>query len=220
MKHVFILTYEGIQELNSWFDASIFGDGYKFHIIDNGNQEIPDRLKQYITWVCKENIFCAGGWNLSCLIGFDKFRQEKIIITQDDVYFTKQTIDKCLEGSSSSVICGARNDMFLFSFFAIHVDTFRNTGSFDENCLLATCEDNDYIYRMNQLGGSIVSANIHLPNKNLSSLKVSFKYGNQEYIEQKKHNILPKFRKEYWTFFNQGPYSNFMSTIEYFRYLK
>lgn len=225
MIHVFILSYNAIEQLASWLPKATFSNNVLFHIIDNGNQKVPTELKKYLLHVCQENIFCAGGWNLCMKIGFYHFNQDKIIIAEDDTIFDEIVINDCIELCNSTTISGARNDMFFYSFIGLHKNILETVGLFDENCFYATCEDYDYKYRCTLKNVQHVSPGHMIPDSHSASPLVSYKYRNLEYIHEKwdnfksKEPLTPKFRKEYWSFFNQGPYDIFMSEVEYNKFL-
>lgn len=224
MIHVFILSFNGIDYLNSWFKPDNFKKDIQFHIIDNGNQKIPKELENILLHKCKENIFCAGGWNLALDIGFNYLHQEKVLVVEDDINFNEDVIQKCYDLCNSKSIATGRNDQFGYSFFAMHKDTYKLVGRFDENCLYVTCEDNDYKHRCAIHGVAHVSANYYLHDLHLTSSVMSYKYGNKEYIESKWDNytaVVPrtteKFRPEYWKCFEKI-HNDFMSVVEYNRF--
>ena len=231
---VFILSYTGINELDKWLPTPP-SNNIIYYIIDNGRQNIPERLKPYVIHTTKENIFCAGGWNLACSIGFKSLGYDKIIITQDDLKFDNVSCIDCLGITNPNAIVGGRNDYFFYSFFALHKETYYTLGPFDENYLFVTCEDADFFYRAHLKNISHLSINRHLPNMNLTSKELSWKYGNYEYLiskwgPEKTWGIYtyktpfdgkpyPKFRQEYWKYFTENNHNNFMSENEYDRFL-
>lgn len=180
----FILSYKDIDYLNNWIDISKYKDIDLF-IVDNGPQIIPERLKPYVIHSVYKNIFCAGGWNLICKLAFNKMGYDKIIVTQDDLKFSQEHVIQSLKYVSKDTIIGGRNDMFYYSFFGIHKETYKLVGEFDESFLEVTCEDNDYHYRAKLTGIQHRSMGFELPNDNLSSKELSWKFGNQEYLIQK-----------------------------------
>lgn len=230
---VFILSYTGINELDKWLPVP--PSNIVYYIIDNGRQDIPERLKPYIIHTTKENIFCAGGWNLACSIGFKSLGYDKIIITQDDLRFDYNSCIDALAAVGPDTIVGGRSDFFFYSFFALHKDTYNKLGLFDENYLFVTCEDNDYAYRAYINNIRHISINRYLPNMNLTSKELSWKYGNHEYLiskwgPEKSWGIhtyktpfdgkpYPKFRPEYWNYFKEKNHDNFMSENEYKEFL-
>lgn len=229
---LFILTYQGIDELASWFEPSKFD--IPVYIIDNGKQKIPERLKNYIIHSTEENIFCSGGMNLCTSIGFDYLKSEKILLTQDDAKFTNTDVKTVLEATTENCIVGGRNDWWYYCFLGLHKAVYNKVGKFDENYLYGTCEDNDFHFRSLLLGVQHKTANLYIPNKNLSSPAISHKYGNYEYLiekwgPEKSWGVYtyttpfngveyPKFRNEYWSQFTKR-HDRFMSEVEYERFL-
>lgn len=229
----FILSYNGIDELASWFDPKEFKNT-NIYIIDNGRQIIPDKLKPYVIHTTEQNIFCAGGWNLACKLGFRYMQKDSIVITQDDLKFTEQNILDAIDYCNPKTIVGGRSDYFFYAFFAIHSNTYEKVGEFDENFLFVTCEDNDYHYRSLLHGIGHVTLNATMSNLHLTSKDMSWKYGNHEYLidkwgKEKSWGVYsytepfngmyrPIFRKEYWNYFSDIK-NIFMSEFEYNKFI-
>mgnify|MGYP001379314187 FL=1 len=76
MINYFLLAYQGFDYFREKFDKKKYPNT-TLRIIDNGNQKIED----YEIYKTKNNIGCAGGWNLICYIGFE-YLQISIINTQ------------------------------------------------------------------------------------------------------------------------------------------
>ena len=55
----------------------------------------------------------------------------------------REVLEKCNENTIAALI----KHPFEFSSFAIHKNTFKKVGIFDENCIDAYCEDYDYKQR-------------------------------------------------------------------------
>lgn len=188
---VFILTYVGMDYLNSWFDASVYSEGVEFHIVDNGKQEIPERLKPYVIHQTSRNVGCAGGWNLCCHLGFGWLDREKIIVGQDDGMFNESILEEVDRHTTPNQLVGTYDRSFDFSLFGIHRDLFNEVGEFDENFINVGCEDNDYKHRLKLNGKTLynlgVTANM---NSNFTvktvpdRLEVSSQY-NDYYIKRK-----------------------------------
>lgn len=181
---VFVLTYTDIEYMNKWIDIAQYKN-IDLYILNNGTQDVPDRLKPYVIHNVKRNIFCAGGWNLICKIAFNSLGYDKIVITQDDLQFTEQQVIDTLEHVTPGVMVGGRSDIFYYSFFGIHKNTYTSIGEFDESFIEVTCEDNDYHYRALLNGIKHVTMHYQMPNANLSSSKLSWKFGNKEYLLEK-----------------------------------
>lgn len=225
MIHVFILSYIAIDQLARWLPKENFSEDIVFHIIDNGNQKIPQELSKYVMHVCKENIFCAGGYNLAMKIGFEYLKQDKILITADDTVYNEAVVRDCYRLATENTVSGARYDHHFYSFMGLHKNIYKEIGPWDENCFYGTCEDNDFNYRCSLKGIKNISAGHMIYDSHASSPAVSYKYGNLEYVQEKWDNLkskvplTPKFRKEYWSYFKEGPYEDFMSEIEYKRFI-
>lgn len=181
---VFILTYTDAEYLANWLDLSKYAD-VDLYILNNGTQSIPDKLKSKVVYNTKRNIFCAGGWNLICKIAFNYYNYDKIIVTQDDLMFNQQQVIDTLSNTTPNNLVGGTCDMFYYSFFGIHKNTYKTVGDFDESFIEVTCEDNDYHYRC--ILNNIVhkSMNYSMSNRHFSTNKLSWKFGNKEYLIEK-----------------------------------
>ncbi len=142
MINYFILTFQGFEYFKEKYKYENFSKT-KIIIVDNGNQKI----KNFESYTSSKNLGCAGGWNLICYIGFDYLNLDKIIIGQDDLFVEENELEQLLEVCNENSIAGLINPHFEFSTFAIHKDTFKKIGRFDENCIDAYCEDTDYKQR-------------------------------------------------------------------------
>ncbi len=181
---VFILTYTDAEYMSSWLDLDKYKD-IDIYILNNGNQEIPNKLKSKVVYNTKRNIFCAGGWNLICKIAFNYCNYDEIVITQDDLIFTQDQVINTLLHTNYNTMVGGTNDMFYYSFFGIHKDTYKTVGEFDESFIEVTCEDNDYHYRciLNHIKHK--SMNYNMSNQHFSTSHLSWKFGNKEYLLEK-----------------------------------
>lgn len=159
MYNYFVLGYNAINYFEQWYDFDQF-QNTNLRIIDNGRQTVSNKLNSYIIHVNKQNIGCAGGWNLICDIGFKKYGFEKIIVGQEDARVSESIFDGLLEECNPNTLCGTFNNGFTFSTFAIHRDTFEKIGRFDENIVYVGCEDNDYQYRCEMNGVTVKSLGI------------------------------------------------------------
>ena len=114
------------------------------HIIDNGNQSIPDAITM------PNNLGVAASWNLICDITFEN--SDYAVILNDDIYlgYGTDTILKAIEScGSDEVFLRSENS---WSMFIISKAMFSRIGRFDEDFYPAYYEDSDYIYRMNLAG--------------------------------------------------------------------
>jgi hypothetical protein len=143
--HIFVLSYCGAQDFFNTISVKDF-PGSTFYFIDNGNQSY-DATFTCTTYTTSTNLGCAGGWNLICRIAFDYLNLEKIIITQDDACYTEEQIEDALAETSATCLTGVFQPYFEFSCFAIHRDTWKQVGAFDENFIYVYSEDADYKQR-------------------------------------------------------------------------
>jgi len=142
MINYFLLAYQGFDHFREKFDKKKYPNT-TLRIIDNGNQKIEG----YEIYKTKNNIGCAGGWNLICYIGFEYLGLEKIIIGQEDTIVEEKEMEELLEKCNENTIATLIKPHFEFSTFALHKKTFIKIGMFDENCIDAYCEDADYKHR-------------------------------------------------------------------------
>ena len=142
MINYFLLAYQGFDHFREKFDKKKYPNT-TLRIIDNGNQKIEG----YEIYKTKNNIGCAGGWNLICYIGFEYLGLEKIIIGQEDTIVEEKEMKELLEKCNENTIATLIKPHFEFSTFALHKKTFIKIGIFDENCIDAYCEDADYKQR-------------------------------------------------------------------------
>ena len=142
MINYFLLGYQGFDYFIEKFDKKKYPNT-KLRIIDNGNQKIEG----YEIYKTKNNIGCAGGWNLICYIGFEYLGLDKIIIGQEDTIVEEKEMEELLKKCNENTISTLIKPHFEFSTFALHKKTFIKIGMFDENCIDAYCEDADYKQR-------------------------------------------------------------------------
>ena len=161
MINYFLLAYQGFDHFREKFDKKKYPNT-TLRIIDNGNQMIED----YEIYKTKNNIGCAGGWNLICYIGFEYLGLEKIIIGQEDTIVQEKEMKELLENCNENTIATLIKPHFEFSTFALHKKTFIKIGMFDENCIDAYCEDADYKQRC-YLNGVKIKSLEKSPERNL-----------------------------------------------------
>ena len=142
MINYFLLAYQGFGYFREKFDKKKYPNTI-LRIIDNGNQKIEG----YEIYKTKNNIGCAGGWNLICYIGFEYLGLEKIIIGQEDTIVEEKEMEELLEKCNENTVATLIKPHFEFSPFALHKKTFVKIGMFDENCIDGYCEDADYKQR-------------------------------------------------------------------------
>lgn len=181
----FILTFQGFEFFKENYKNENFNNTI-IRIVDNGNQKI-DNFQKYIS---SKNLGCAGGWNLICYIAFDYLNLNKIVIGQDDTIVEEKELIELIELCDENTIVGLMKPHFEFSTFAIHKQTYKKIGKFDENCIDAYCEDADYKQRcyLNNIKIKSLEKNLN-KNKGLSRIKNPRIYDtiavNRAYIKSK-----------------------------------
>jgi hypothetical protein len=192
----FVLGYNAVNYFNQWYDKNKFPNTV-MRFVDNGNQEVPESLKNNVLHKNKKNIGCSGGWNIICDIAFNYFNLEKIIVGQEDGIVSEEIFDALIQSCDANNFCGTYNNGFEFSTFAIHKDTFKRIGRFDENFVFVGCEDNDYKYRAKLLGIDIHTLGVsHMYNSSVANNDIvkpkKASIHNAEYIERKWGNYTYK----------------------------
>ena len=224
MINYFLLAYQGFDHFREKFDKKKYPNT-KLRIIDNGNQKIEG----YELYKTKNNIGCAGGWNLICYIGFEYLGLEKIIIGQEDTIVEEKEMEELLQKCNENAIASLIKPHFEFSTFALHKKTFIKIGMFDENCIDGYCEDADYKQRC-YLNGVKIKSLEKSPERNLGMSRRKNKriYDtitvNRIYIKQKWGTSINKddlsFRDEQPPYEFKNPFNkknldtNFIPTTE------
>jgi hypothetical protein len=161
------------------------------YFVDNGQQKIPDYIKNNLIYTTSTKICCSAGWNLICDIAFNTMELDKIIIGEEDARFSEEILDEITLKTSPTVLCGTYNNSFEFSLYGIHRDTWNKVGKFDENFIFAGCEDNDYKHRCKLNEVEVISLGIsHYFNGNSSTSPTSpipteTRVYNGEYVAKK-----------------------------------
>jgi GT2 family glycosyltransferase len=187
-KHIFVLSYCGAQEFFDTIDIKKFPDS-TFYFVDNGNQNYTPSF-DCSTYTTSINLGCAGGWNLLCSIAFDYLKLEKIIITQDDANYTNDQVEDALLETTENCLTGVYQPHFEFSCFAIHADTYKRVGQFDENFIYVYSEDADYKQRC-MLNGVVMNSLMYNSAQNNKSLTLKKEpalnriHYNREYLHFK-----------------------------------
>ena len=185
MINYFILTFQGFEYFKKKYKHENFSKS-RIRIIDTGNQKISN----FESYTSSKNLGCAGGWNLICYIGFDYLKLDKIIIGQDDTDVDEKELEELLKICDENTIAGLIKPHFEFATFAIHKDTYKKIGRFDENCIDAYCEDADYKQRCYLNNVKVKSLNKSFDkNMGLSRIKNTRIYDtitiNRAYIKKK-----------------------------------
>ena len=197
MNNLFVLGYNAIDYFCAWYKHED-NPNTKMYFVDNGQQRIPDYIKNNVIYVTTTKICCSAGWNLICNIAFNTMGLDKIIIGQEDARFSEEILDEITTRTSPKSICGTYDNSFEFSLYGIHKDTWNNVGRFDENFLFAGCEDNDYKYRCKLKDIGVVSLNVpHYFNANTttypgSPIPLETRAYNGKYLEEKWGNYTYK----------------------------
>jgi GT2 family glycosyltransferase len=157
--NLFILGYGSSKFLDAWIDPEKFPNT-TIRIVDNGQQQYADRLKQFVYHTTSRNLGCAGGWNLICQIAFDQMGLEKVIISNEDNLYSEEYLEALTNQCTPTNIAGTYDRAFEFSLFCIHRDTYKTVGMFDENVIMAAGEDNDYKYRCKLHGVTVSSLHV------------------------------------------------------------
>ena len=189
--NLFILGYNAVDYFCEWFNYED-NPNTKLHFVDNGNQEIPDKIKRDLVYKTTKNLGASGGWNLCCNIAFNILGYDKIIIGEEDARFGEEILNEITTRTTPNVLCGTYNNSFEFSLYGIHKDTWNTVGGFDENFLLAGCEDNDYKHRCKLNNVEVISLGVpHHFNGNSttspgnSAIPQTIRDYNGKYVEQK-----------------------------------
>ena len=170
-KQIFVLSYCGAQEFFDNINIKEFPDS-TFYFIDNGKQNYTPSFECF-TYTTSTNLGCAGGWNLICDIAFKFLNLEKIIITQDDATYTNEQLEDALLETTENCLTGVFQPYFEFSCFALHSDTYKKVGRFDENFIYVYSEDADYKHRcmLNNVVVNSLMCDSRESNKNLTLKK-------------------------------------------------
>jgi hypothetical protein len=148
IRNVFILGYNACNYFDEWFDTKNYSDQYKFHFIDNGQQNLSNKIiDNFEVYTTSKNLGCSGGWNLICDIAFNSMNLDRVIIGEEDALFSEEILDALWKNSNAETLSTTYNNGFGYALFCIHKDIFNNVGRFDENIMFAGCEDNDYDHR-------------------------------------------------------------------------
>ena len=187
-----VLGYNAIDYFASWYDKEKFPNT-QMRFIDNGNQSVPETLRENVIHQNQTNIGCSGGWNLALDIAFNHLDLDRVIIGQEDARISEEIFEALLEQCTPDVICGTYNNSFDFSTYAMHRDTFNKIGRFDENFLYVGCEDNDYKHRAKLAGVKIKSLGVsHQFNASIANnnnvVPVRSSHHNADYVARKWNN--------------------------------
>ena len=130
------------------------------HILDNGQQNIPDyQLPNVIIHRMDKNIGVAGAWNY--LIEKILVDSQNALILNDDIYLgkTKNEIKDFIKNNTFSFMVSSLD----WCAYIITKDTWEKVGKFDEGFYPAYCEDCDYHLRMIKLGVPLSKSSFLIP---------------------------------------------------------
>lgn len=123
-------------------------------IVDNGNQEIITREKNFAIYRPETNLNVSGSWNL-IMDYAKKVNATHVLMLNDDVYLGKseleiQTILRLWKDIPFF------NSEFNWCSFIMSIDGFEKVGKFDEIQFPNYFNDNDMFYRMKLLNMDMV----------------------------------------------------------------
>jgi GT2 family glycosyltransferase len=123
-------------------------------IVDNGNQDIITREKNFAIYRPESNLNVSGSWNL-IMDYAEKVKATHVLMLNDDVYLGKteleiQTILR-LWGDAPFY-----NSEMNWCSFIMSVEGFKKVGKFDENLFPNYFNDNDMFTRMKLLNMEMV----------------------------------------------------------------
>jgi len=123
-------------------------------IVDNGNQDIITREKNFAIYRPESNLNVSGSWNL-IMDYAEKVKATHVLMLNDDVYLGKteleiQTILR-LWGNAPFY-----NSEMNWCSFIMSVEGFKKVGKFDENLFPNYFNDNDMFTRMKLLNMDMV----------------------------------------------------------------
>jgi len=130
------------------------------HILDNGQQNIPDyQLPNVIIHRMDKNIGVAGAWNY--LIEKILVDSQNALILNDDIYLgkTKNEIKDFIKNNTFSFMVSSLD----WCAYIITKNTWEKVGKFDEGFYPAYCEDCDYHLRMIKLGVPLSKSSFLIP---------------------------------------------------------
>lgn len=190
-----------VKALESAEKGNVVPDEY--WIVDNGMRSdlqliIPPDIRQKLTILrFGYNLGVAASWNQFLkYAGEDKI----LVICNDDVEFFPETIEKLIEHYDENFVLfpGGVPSANSFSCFLIPEKVYRTVGLFDDTLSpqYAYFEDNDYHYRMLQLGfdlrgipecrlGHVGSATVNsMPHADRIAHHGKFNVARQNYIRK------------------------------------
>lgn len=119
-------------------------------IVDNGNQQIITREKQFVIYRPEKNLGVSGSWNM-IMDYADKVDATHVLMLNDDVVSgrTEHEIKMLINQNQDIPFF---NSLQNWCSFILRVDVWKELGGFDETFFPAYFEDNDWCYRMRLAG--------------------------------------------------------------------
>lgn len=162
----------------------------KIYVVDNGNQGLDEFIhtENVELYIPSKNMGVAASWNFM----LDKIFEthDFAIVMNDDIYWgaKEKQVEEFLNASMTH-FCVCPMDWCLF---IISKELYKRVGKFDESFFPAYFEDNDYAYRMKQIGFSVRKSMflvplIHRASQTMekdSSVRKMFKDNKAKYIEK------------------------------------
>jgi GT2 family glycosyltransferase len=140
-------------------------------IVDNGNQEIITREKNFVIYRPESNLNVSGSWNV-IMDYAKKVEASHVLMLNDDVYLGKseleiQTILRLWKDVPFF------NSEFNWCSFIISLEGFEKVGKFDEAQFPNYFNDNDMFYRMKLLNMEMVYTAILNPAVYRNSMTIA-----------------------------------------------
>lgn len=119
-------------------------------IVDNGNQSIITREKQFVIYRPERNLGVSGSWNM-IMDYADKVDATHVLILNDDVVSgrTEHEIKMLINQNPEIPFF---NSLQNWCSFILEVDAWKELGGFDEEYYPAYWEDNSFCYKMRLAG--------------------------------------------------------------------
>lgn len=119
-------------------------------IVDNGNQEIITREKQFAIYRPERNLGVAGSWN-TILDYASKVNATHVLMLNDDIVLGRLEHEIKLLVSHNPEM-PFFNSLQNWCSFILSVDAWKQLGGFDEEYYPAYWEDNSFCYKMRLAG--------------------------------------------------------------------
>jgi len=163
------------------------------HILDNGQQSIPDYHYPKVNVIIHRmdnNIGVAGAWNY--LIDKILISNDNALILNDDIYLgkNKNEIKGFINENHFSLVVTSID----WCVFIINRKTWEKVGKFDEAYYPAYCEDCDYHLRMIKMGVPLTKSSYLIPQKYQASMTMN---KNPELFYKSNHKNRKYFKSKW-----------------------